>query len=176
MKTKEIYLCNKPFIITDEGKIINPKTGNYVGSKATNGKGSARYCRVSVNDNGKTKMFYLHRIIAEHFVTGYFEGATVDHINSDRNDNRASNLQWVSQSENSRKFMNESWTNGKMKHKSKERKGKKVTITYPTGEVRVFNSIEKASKYVGIDLRQAKLYHKSNTFTTRWKHKIEIAE
>lgn len=51
-----------------------------------------------------TKNFQLARLIAHTFVDGYSEvNNTVDHINNDYQDNRACNLQWVSQAENNKR-------------------------------------------------------------------------
>lgn len=44
----------------------------------------------------------VHRLIAATFVPGYFEGATVDHIDGCRTNNHATNLRWVTRSENSK--------------------------------------------------------------------------
>ena len=41
--------------------------------------------------------------IAKEFVDGYFEGAVVDHIDSDPTNNHPSNLQWITQSQNIKK-------------------------------------------------------------------------
>lgn len=50
----------------------------------------------------KPKM-YVHRLIALTLVPGWFEGAVVDHINEQKNDNRPENLRWVSRGENTHK-------------------------------------------------------------------------
>lgn len=50
------------------------------------------------------KNLALARLIAHTFVDGYSEvNNTVDHINNDNQDNRACNLQWVSQAENNKR-------------------------------------------------------------------------
>lgn len=52
----------------------------------------------------KDKTFILARLIAHTFVDGYSEvNNTVDHINNNYQDNRACNLQWVSQAENNKR-------------------------------------------------------------------------
>lgn len=42
----------------------------------------------------------VHRIIAQHFIDGYFEGAFVNHINGNKRDNRIENLEWCTKYEN----------------------------------------------------------------------------
>lgn len=51
------------------------------------------------NDYGQfTKS--IHRLVAEHFVQGYFDGAVVNHIDGNNRNNDASNLEWVTQKDN----------------------------------------------------------------------------
>lgn len=62
----------------------------------------ASYPRITLKRNGVTKRIYVHRLVAETFVTGYFEGATVDHIDGCRANNDAANLRWLSRADNTR--------------------------------------------------------------------------
>ena len=58
------------------------------------------YLMVHSQFKGKKIDVHIHSLVAKAFVDGYGEGKTVNHINGDRTDNRASNLEWVTQSEN----------------------------------------------------------------------------
>lgn len=49
------------------------------------------------------KRLSVHRIVAQAWCDGFFDGAFVDHINGDRQDNRAKNLDWVTPSENTKR-------------------------------------------------------------------------
>ena len=39
---------------------------------------------LTVNDRNNGKKFYVHRLVGFMFVSGYFEGAMINHINSNR--------------------------------------------------------------------------------------------
>ena len=64
------------------------------------------YMSVSLWKDNKGTKLYVHRLVARAFCEGYEEGLHVDHINAIRNDNRASNLQWLTISQNNSKAFN----------------------------------------------------------------------
>lgn len=64
---------------------------------------SCGYLQVCLHKNGKQKTFRIHRLVAEAFLPNEDELPEVDHINSDKTDNRVANLQWISHVENNRK-------------------------------------------------------------------------
>ena len=57
---------------------------------------STGYYQVDVSSKRQS----VHRLIALAWVPGHFDGAWVDHLNGNRKDNRAVNLEWVTRSEN----------------------------------------------------------------------------
>ena len=63
----------------------------------TSGKG---YLYVNFYVNKKTKIVFIHRLVAYMFCKGYKEGLQVNHINGIKTDNRACNLEWVTAKEN----------------------------------------------------------------------------
>jgi hypothetical protein len=68
------------------------------------------YYRVSLrNKERQVKIYRVHNIIAKCLIDNPFNLETVDHIDNDKNNNHPSNLQWLSQSYNSKKnaFTNE---------------------------------------------------------------------
>lgn len=42
----------------------------------------------------------VHRLVAENFVDGYFDGAVVNHIDGNNRNNSAANLEWVTTADN----------------------------------------------------------------------------
>ena len=75
-------------VCTVKGKIIKPaKIGNgYMGVKLCNGSHRSTAS--------------VHRLVAKAFVPGYFDGAHVNHIDENKANNRADNLEWVTPSAN----------------------------------------------------------------------------
>ena len=65
--------------------------------------------------------FYIHRAVAELFVTNTENKPYVDHINTDRLDNRAENLRWVTNKENCNNPLTR-------KHNSEAQRGKVRTV------------------------------------------------
>ena len=66
---------------------------------------SSGYLTVSLQSNGKQSTKRLHRLVAEAFVPNDDPAhkTTVDHIDNDKTNNRADNLQWLSNADNIRK-------------------------------------------------------------------------
>lgn len=58
------------------------------------------YQRIVLMKEGKRKRFMCHRLVAQEFVPNLENKPFVNHINGIRSDNRAENLEWVTQSEN----------------------------------------------------------------------------
>ena len=67
--------------------------------KNHNGKNS-EYYKVSLSKCGKGKKYNIHRLVAETFVCNPEHKPQVNHINGNKHDNRAENLEWVTASEN----------------------------------------------------------------------------
>lgn len=67
------------------------------------GKTKKGYLQISLYKDGKRKLFLIHRLVAAAFLPNEEELPQVDHVNGNKTDNRASNLQWISHVENLRK-------------------------------------------------------------------------
>ena len=50
--------------------------------------------------NGKRKFFPIHRLVADAFIPNPEGKSTINHIDCDRKNNRAENLEWCTQKEN----------------------------------------------------------------------------
>jgi hypothetical protein len=73
-----------------------------------NSKHGICYRGVRLRKDNKTTNFYIHRLVAEHFIPNYHNKKTVNHIDFDTTNNVVSNLEWASYKEN----IKHAWDNG----------------------------------------------------------------
>lgn len=66
------------------------------------------YARIGIQVNNKQKQFQLHRLVAEAFIPNPNNLPQVNHIDGDKKNNAANNLEWVTNSDN----MQKSWKIG----------------------------------------------------------------
>ena len=91
--------------VSNLGNIRNIKSGQIL-NPGISGNG---YKQVSLkmNDTGKFKKQYVHRLVAQYWLDNPENKREVNHKNLDRTDNRAENLEWLTSSENQKhKFEN----------------------------------------------------------------------
>ena len=80
------------------GRTVFPEKWKSIKPVLNNG-----YYSMNVSSNNiKTKLL-IHRIVAEVYVPGYFEGAHVDHIDNNKTNNHYTNLQWCTKVYNHQK-------------------------------------------------------------------------
>lgn len=62
------------------------------------------YRKVILSRHGKRRNCTVHRLVAKAFVDGYQDGYTVNHIDENKDNNMAENLEWCSSRENTLKY------------------------------------------------------------------------
>lgn len=99
------------------------------------------YCRIVLMKDSIKRRYMCHRLVAEAFIENQENKPFVNHMNGIRNDNRAENLEWCTQSENERHSID---ILGKtMKNKTFPRKVKCLNNN------RDFNSMSEAIRFIG---------------------------
>jgi hypothetical protein len=139
------------YMVSDTGMILNIKRNKHLVNVV-----AGRYMMVLLYNNNKRKSHYVHRLVADAFCKKQKGKDYVNHKDLNRYNNSASNLEWVSSSENrihfvlSDKFKPRSYTE-KQKKQLKERLNKKVLCLKTN---KVFKSMGDFSKYKKISLTQ----------------------
>ena len=81
--------------VSNFGRIKNIKTGKIL--KTVLGD---RYYTIFLTKNGKSKIYKVHRLVAESFVPNPEHKPIVNHIDNNHLNNNANNLEWCTQKEN----------------------------------------------------------------------------
>lgn len=82
--------------VSNTGLIRNKRTGRVLRPLILT-KG---YRGVRLYESGNGKTLKIHRLVAHAFVSGYFEGAQVNHLDGDKSNNNVENLEWCTGQEN----------------------------------------------------------------------------
>nr|WP_289038261.1 HNH endonuclease signature motif containing protein [uncultured Allobacillus sp.] len=105
-------------------------------------------------ETAKQKTFTIHRLVAEHFVDRKEGKDYVNHIDGDKNNNSAENLEWVTQSENQihayktnlQKYTPEQ--DKRLKEYAKRKRRPIRVINQKLGIDRTFNGIYEAAQHI----------------------------
>lgn len=86
--------------ISDLGNIRRKTDGKLCSTKKADFSG---YCRVTLKDGECYVTNTVHRLVAKAFLDNPENKTEVHHINGNKTDNRACNLEWLSRSEHAKK-------------------------------------------------------------------------
>lgn len=144
MQNRPMYMPVTEFpwyLACSDGYVINADTGHIlVGSKKKTG-----YIEIlMVDEDGKPHYRLLHRVIAEAFVENNENKPEVNHIDGDKTNNRADNLEWVTREENLR----HAYETGLMPNDATPRKV--IAVSVETGMTMTFDSIYHAAHALNI--------------------------
>ncbi len=88
--------------VSDSGEVRNKKFNRILAFSETN-RGFTTYRRITLFKNNKRFYRSVHRLVAEAFIPNPDNLPQVDHIDANGKNNNATNLQWVTPSENIQK-------------------------------------------------------------------------
>lgn len=118
------------------------KNNGYILIPNNNGNG---YMQVGIHENKKRWVFYIHRLVAEAFVPNPENKPQVNHRDGNKNNNIASNLEWVTQRENNQHARE----NGLITRNGNEKEV--IQIDRKTEEkINTYYSVSEAQRQTGI--------------------------
>ncbi len=80
------------YLISNTGKVFSLLSNKELSQNKTNGNGYKICC---LCDNGQKKNFYIHRLVARHFIDNPKNYKVVNHLDSDKGNNLMLNLEWT---------------------------------------------------------------------------------
>ena len=134
---QEKYTIIDEYSIIDDGRVFSWKQNRPRELKQTIEKG---YCRVSLSKKNKTKICFVHRLVAIAFIPNPENKQQVNHKDGNKENNCVSNLEWATREENNehKKKILGYTGEGKQNSNYKRRKG----LLYPNAHLR--NELVKA--------------------------------
>ena len=135
--------------VSDEGYIISELRDHRILKSGTDSKG---YHRIHLTVNRKRHSLKVHREVAKAFVPNPENKPQVNHIDGNKNNNAASNLEWVTNIENARHAMdNGLWENvfAASRRTNTKRMRPVRCIALDTGEEIICESMAEAERMTG---------------------------
>ena len=111
-------------------------------------KNNRGYVTVALCKNRKTRMFLVHRIVAEAFINNDECKPQVNHIDGDISNNRATNLEWTTDNENK---LHSSIDNGGTQRPKKPVIAKNINTQITT----FFDGLREAERALGLEHKSA---------------------
>ena len=113
-------------------------------------KDSKGYHRLRMTIKRERYSFKLHRLVAQAFVPNPDNKAQVNHIDGNKDNNAASNLEWVSNIENAHHAIRNGLWDNVFESSRKENENRKRAITAcKDGQIIEFESIADAERAIG---------------------------
>ena len=135
------------YSVSNYGEVRNNKTGKLMKPR----KNETGYLRINLTKNGKPKCMRVHRLVAQAFIPNPENKIQVNHIDFNRENNCVSNLEWVTNQENTQYSV----CNRKLPGQRKKRNNKtgERNITHYNGYyvVRIYGKKYVSKSFKNID-------------------------
>lgn len=131
---KEVIGYEGLYQVSNIGRVMRTKSGR--GAKAGNIKSNGHslgYCYVSLCKEGVAKHHYVHRLVAAAFIGECPQGAEVNHIDCDKENNRFDNLEYVTPLENIRHAIKQGRMTPRLKGRLSEQEVKSILALHAEG-------------------------------------------
>ena len=138
------------YTVSEAGVVTNIRTGHI--KKPTSNHYGKGYLYVDLYESGRRGRFYVHRLVANAFISNPQNKPYINHIDGNPHNNSVENLEWCTPLEN---VEHASKVLGAMKQYQIACKKKEKAvwqIDYKTGEkIKMFLSVRKAERETGIN-------------------------
>jgi Mg-chelatase subunit ChlI len=143
------------YMVSNMGNVFSMKTAQLLRFADVKG-----YKRVRLYTNSKQKSFLVHRLVAIAFINNPLNKPTVNHLNENTSDNRATNLEWATQQENNNygsriaKMVEKTDYAARVKHPNNQRARRKqmkavIQMNHEGKPIARFESLSAAAKSLG---------------------------
>ncbi len=143
------------YAVSDHGGVYALKDGK-VRRQLRPGKNSSGYLGVVLARGGSKRWVSVHRLVASAFVPNPEGLPIVNHIDGDRLNNNASNLEWCTAKQNTQHARDA----GTILRGKDHPKASACFVTWPDGSCRTFDTARDAAAATGIPYPTVVLYSK----------------
>ena len=134
------------YFVTEDGRIWSEKSQRFL--KPQNHKRG--YLTVTLRYNGSSHTELIHLMVAKCFIPNPDNKPMVNHRDGNKHNPKASNLEWVTQSENTRHASENGLLNIKPSYGKDNGNAKSIEAYKSDGTVLEFDTVSDASKVVGV--------------------------
>ena len=157
---RNIPSCDERYYVSSDGRVL----GANGLLKPVRGKDG--YLRCNIAQDGKFRLWLVHRLVAKAFIPNPDNKPEVNHIDGDKANNNVSNLEWVTREENIRHA-----------HKVLRKMGDKPVLNADTGDI--YTSLTEAADAVGLSgagLISDAIKRNGKAGGFRWKFLVDCSD
>jgi hypothetical protein len=140
------------YLIYDDGKVYNKKRKIFMKHIC-----NLRYKYITLRDNGISKKFTIHRLVAIHYIPNPNNLPTVDHIDRDKDNNNVSNLRWAD-----------------MKTQCQNRSQSKMVSNNTTGHKNIYHDKQRNKWRFGYNKHQKRFNNKIDAICYKYVYFLKM--